>query len=122
MTWYALEAARSLEKKGVDAEVLNFHTIKPFDYKLLIESAQKTGAVVSAEEHNRFGGLGDMAAQYLAIHHPTPMRFIGTQDTFGESGKPTELLKKYGLSPQHIHAAAVDLLNTANSKYAQNEK
>ncbi len=111
MTWYALEAARSLEKEGVDAEVLNFHTIKPFDYELLLESTKKTKALVSVEEHNRFGGLGDMAAQYLAIHQPTPMRFIATQDTFGESGKPTDLLEKYGLSPQHIHSAALSLMN-----------
>lgn len=111
MTWYALEAARTLEKDNINAEVLNFHTIKPFDYKLLIESATKTRAVVSIEEHNRYGGLGDMTAQHLAIHQPTPMRFIGTQDTFGESGKPTELLEKYGLSPKHIQKAVVDLLD-----------
>lgn len=110
MTWFALEAARSLEKEGIDAEVLNFHTIKPFDHELLLDSVKKTKALVSVEEHNRFGGLGDMAAQYLAINHPTPMRFVATEDTFGESGKPAELLEKYGLSPQHIHAAATELV------------
>ncbi len=110
MTWFALEAARSLEKEGIDAEVLNFHTIKPFDHELLLDSVKKTNALVSVEEHNRFGGLGDMAAQYLAINHPTPMRFVATEDTFGESGKPAELLEKYGLSPQHIHAAALNLI------------
>ncbi len=110
MTWFALEAARSLEKEGIDAEVLNFHTIKPFDHELLLDSVKKTNALVSVEEHNRFGGLGDMAAQYLAINHPTPMKFVATEDTFGESGKPAELLEKYGLSPQHIHAAALNLI------------
>lgn len=110
MTWFALEAARSLEKEGIDAEVLNFHTIKPFDHELLLDSVKKTKALVSVEEHNRFGGLGDMAAQYLAINQPTPMRFVATEDTFGESGKPAELLEKYGLSPQHIHAAATELV------------
>jgi len=110
MTWFALEAARSLEKEGIDAEVLNFHTIKPFDHELLLDSVKKTNALVSVEEHNRFGGLGDMAAQYLAINHPTPMKFVATEDTFGESGKPAELLEKYGLSPKHIHAAALNLI------------
>jgi transketolase len=110
MTWFALEAARSLEKEGIDAEVLNFHTIKPFDHELLLDSVKKTKALVSVEEHNRFGGLGDMAAQYLAINQPTPMLFVATEDTFGESGKPAELLEKYGLSPQHIHAAATELV------------
>src|SRR6056297_818824 len=110
LTWFALEAARSLEKEGIDAEVLNFHTIKPFDHELLLDSVKKTNALVSVEEHNRFGGLGDMAAQYLAINHPTPMKFVATEDTFGESGKPAELLEKYGLSPQHIHAAALNLI------------
>src|SRR6056297_489894 len=110
MTWFALEAARSLEKEGIDAEVLNFHTIKPFDHELLLDSVKKTNALVSVEEHNRFGGLGDMAAQYLAINHPTPMKFVAAEDTFGESGKPAELLEKYGLSPKHIHAAALNLI------------
>ena len=111
MTWYALEAARTLEKEGIDAEILNYHTIKPFDKETLLDSIQKTGHLVSVEEHNRYGGLGDAAAQVMVTHHPCKMEYVAVNDTFGESGKPADLLKKYGLSPEHVCKAVQKILN-----------
>ena len=82
------------------------HTIKPLDEKLVIESAKKTGAVVSCEEHNFLGGLGESISRTLAMHHPTPQEFVATQDTFGESGTPAQLMNKYGLNANAIVSAA----------------
>lgn len=110
LTWFALEAARSLEKEGIDAEILNIHTIKPFDGEALLKSVKKTGRVVSAEEHNRLGGLGDSIAQVLATEHPSPMRYVAVDDKFGESGDPHDLLKKYGLSTENIIQSVRELL------------
>lgn len=110
MTWYAIEAARALEKEGIDAEVLNYHTIKPFDEKALLQSISKTGRLVSAEEHNRYGGLGDAAAQVVVREHPCKMAYVAVNDSFGESGKPADLLEKYGLSPAHIQKAVHGLM------------
>lgn len=108
----ALDAAEMLSKQGISADVLNFHTLKPFDHTALVASARRSGRVVVAEEHNIFGGLGSIAARVLGEHCPVPMRFIATQDTFGESGKPEELMEKYGLTSQRIVAAALELLQT----------
>lgn len=110
LTWFALEAARSLEKEGIDVEILNIHTIKPFDREALLKSVKKTGRVVSAEEHNRLGGLGDTIAQVLATEHPSPMRYVAVDDKFGESGDPHDLLKKYGLSTEKIIQSVRELL------------
>lgn len=106
MVWYAIEAARELANQGISAEILNIHTIKPIDEAAVLASAKKCGAVVSAEEHNRHGGLGDAIAQVLAMNAPTPQEYVAVNDKFGESGKPTDLLKKYGLDVSDIVAAA----------------
>jgi transketolase len=106
LVWKAIEAGRILKEKGIDAEIINIHTIKPLDTEAVISSIRKTGCAVTAEEHNVLGGLGDSIAQTAAKSFPIPIEMIGTQDTFGESGKPTELLKKYGLDTAFIVAAA----------------
>lgn len=106
LVWTAIEAAKILETKGITADVINIHTIKPIDKDAILKSIAKTGCVVTAEEHNIIGGLGDSIAQVAAAKHPVPIEFIGTKDTFGESGKPLELLIKYGLDASHIAAAA----------------
>lgn len=106
MVWKTVEAAKELAKEGISAEVINMHTIKPLDAEAVIKSLTKTGAVVTAEEHNVIGGLGDAIAQVAARNIPVPQEYIGTNDTFGESGKPEQLLKKYGLDTPNIVAAA----------------
>ena len=106
MVWLAVEAAKLLEAKGISAEVINIHTIKPLDVESILTSIQKTGCAVTAEEHNIIGGLGDSIAQVASQLCPIPIEYIGTNDTFGESGKPAELLVKYGLDANHIAAAA----------------
>lgn len=106
LVWKAIEAARVLKEKGIYADVINIHTIKPLDTEAVIRSISKTGCAVTAEEHNVLGGLGDSIAQTAAKSKPIPIEMIGTQDTFGESGKPTDLLKKYGLDTEFIVAAA----------------
>lgn len=106
LVWKAIEAARILKEKGIHADVINIHTIKPLDTAAVIASITKTGCAVTAEEHNVLGGLGDSIAQTAAKSKPVPIEMIGTQDTFGESGKPTDLLKKYGLDTEFIVAAA----------------
>lgn len=101
----ALEAAELLAEKGLEVTVVNMASIKPLDSRLVIECAEKTGAVVTAEEHSVIGGLGSAIAEVLVEHQPVPMERVGVQDTFGESGSPGELLEKYGISPQKIVAA-----------------
>jgi transketolase len=110
LVWEALQAAKQLKEEGVSAEVINMHTIKPIDEKAIIESASKTGRVVTAEEHQKLGGLGESVAQVLAENRPTPMRFVAVNDSFGESGKPAQLMEKYGLSASNIVAKAKELL------------
>jgi transketolase len=105
LVWKAIEAAKMLKEKGIHADVINIHTIKPLDEAAVLNSIKKTGCAVTAEEHNVIGGLGDSIAQTATKHFPIPIEMIGTQDTFGESGKPTELLKKYGLETENIVAA-----------------
>jgi transketolase len=106
MVWIAVEAARILEEKGISVDLLNIHTIKPLDTEAIRGSIEKTGCAVTAEEHNIIGGLGDSVAQTAAKTWPVPIEYVGTNDTFGESGKPEELLVKYGLDAEHIVAAA----------------
>jgi transketolase len=106
MVWNAIQAGIILEEKGISAEVINIHTIKPLDEEAVIKSLRKTRCAVTAEEHNIIGGLGDAIGQVAARNFPTPIEYVGTKDTFGESGKPTELLKKYGLDIPDIVIAA----------------
>lgn len=106
LVWIAIEAGKVLEEKGYSVEIINIHTIKPLDEAAVIASLKKTGCAVTAEEHNVLGGLGDSIAQVAARHTPVPIEYVGTNDTFGESGKPLDLLKKYGLDADHIVAAA----------------
>jgi transketolase len=106
MVWKAIEAGRVLEEKGYSVELINLHTIKPLDTAAIVASIRKTGCAVTVEEHNIIGGMGDSVAQTAARNHPIPIEFIGTNDTFGESGKPAELLVKYGLDASNIVAAA----------------
>jgi transketolase len=106
LVWKAIEAGKILAEKGISAEVINIHTIKPLDEAAIIASIKKTKCAVTAEEHNVLGGLGDSIAQVAAKNFPIPIEYIGTNDTFGESGKPTELLTKYGLDTPFIVAAA----------------
>jgi transketolase len=106
MVWKAIEAGRILEEKGLSVEVINIHTIKPLDEAAIIRSISKTKCAVTVEEHNIIGGLGDSVAQVAAKHFPIPIEYIGTNDTFGESGTPTQLLTKYGLDTPFIVAAA----------------
>lgn len=102
LVWEALEAAKVLYDKGISAEVINIHTIKPLDDKAILDSVAKTGCIVTAEEHNYLGGLGESVARVLSQHRPTPQEFIATQDTFGESGTPAQLMEKYGLNAENI--------------------
>jgi len=102
LVWEALQAAEELESQGINAEVINIHTIKPLDEEIILNSIKKTGCLVSAEEHNYLGGLGESISGLLGLKHPTPMEIIATQDTFGESGTPAQLMTKYGLDKASI--------------------
>jgi transketolase len=102
LVWEALEAAKVLNEKGISAEVINIHTIKPLDANAIIKSVSKTKCIVTAEEHNHLGGLGESVARVLATNKPTPQEFIATNDTFGESGTPAQLMEKYGLNSDSI--------------------
>ena len=110
LVWEALEAAKALNESGISAEVINIHTIKPLDDGAILESVNKTGCIVTAEEHNYLGGLGESVARVLAQHRPTPQEFVATQDTFGESGTPAQLMEKYGLNSEAIQKAAKTVL------------
>ena len=102
MVWEALEAVKELDKQGISAEVINIHTIKPLDDTAILKSVRKTGCVVTAEEHNFLGGLGESVARVLTRYCPAPQEFVATQDTFGESGTPEQLMEKYGLNSAAI--------------------
>ena len=110
LVWKAIEAGKLLEAEGISVEVINLHTIKPLDVDAIVASISKTGCAVTAEEHNVIGGMGDAVAQVAAKHCPVPIEYIGTQDTFGESGTPNQLLAKYGLDTPNIVAAAKKVL------------
>lgn len=105
MVWQAIEAEAILSEKGISVELINIHTVKPLDTDAVVKSVSKTGCAVTCEEHQRNGGLGDSIAQALSQHFPAPIEMVAVNDSFGESGKPTDLLKKYGLAPEHIVAA-----------------
>jgi transketolase len=105
LVWEALEAAKTLHEQGISAEVINIHTIKPIDEAIILKSLAKTKCIVSAEEHNYLGGLGESIAGVLALNHPTPQEFVAAKDTFGESGTPAQLMEKYGLNKDAVLAA-----------------
>jgi transketolase len=102
LVWNAIEAAKSLAEKGITCDVINIHTIKPLDVDAILKSISKTKCAVTCEEHNIIGGLGDSIAQVAAKNLPIPIEYVGTNDTFGESGTPMQLLEKYGLTAAHI--------------------
>lgn len=106
MVWLAIEAEAMLAEKGISAEVINIHTIKPLDVEAILTSVRKTGCAVTCEEHQINGGLGDSVAQVLSRFNPAPLEYVAVNDSFGESGKPVDLLKKYGLSAENIVAKA----------------
>lgn len=106
LVWEAIVAGEILAEQGIDAEIINIHTIKPLDNEAILKSVAKTGCVVSCEEHQYNGGLNDAVAQLLARNNPKPMEFIGVDDSFGESGTPDELMVKYGLKAENIVEAA----------------
>jgi len=111
LVWEALEAAKMLESEGISAEVINIHTIKPLDEGTILASVRKTGCAVTAEEHMRNGGLGDSVAQLLARTFPIPQEYIAVDDRFGESGKPEDLMRKFGLDAGHIVLAVKKVLS-----------
>src|SRR5690554_2136457 len=102
LVWEAILAANELEKQGISAEVINIHTIKPLDEEIILNSVKKTGRIVSCEEHNKYGGLGESIARLLTEKYPVRQEFVAVDDSFGESGTPTDLMKKYGLDSASI--------------------
>lgn len=102
LVWEAIQAGEELDKLGISAEIINIHTIKPLDEEAILKSIEKTRCVVTAEEHNRLGGLGDSVAQLLAKKRPTPQEYVAVDDSFGESGTPAQLMEKYGLNAASI--------------------
>ncbi len=110
LVWESIQAAEKLEQEGISAEIINIHTIKPLDEEAILKSVSKTGCVVTAEEHNRFGGLGDSVAQLLITRMLAPQEFVAVNDSFGESGTPAQLMKKYGLDADGIIAAVKRVL------------
>lgn len=111
LVWKALQAAAILEEKGISAEIINIHTIKPLDAQAVIASVMKTGCVVTAEEHMMNGGLGDSIAQLLCRKLPAPVEMVAVNDHFGESGTPDELMKKFGLEAENIVDAAIRVIS-----------
>ncbi|MBD0365097.1 MAG: transketolase family protein [Bacteroidota bacterium] len=116
LVWEAVQAGEQLEKEGIDAEIINIHTIKPLDEEAILQSVAKTGCVVTAEEHNRYGGLGDSVAQLLITRHLVPQEYVAVNDSFGESGKPAELMKKYGLDAENIVRAVKKVMERKEVK------
>ena len=110
LVWEAIQAGERLAEMGIDAEIINIHTIKPLDVEAILKSVAKTRCVVSCEEHNRLGGLGDSIAQVLVKHDPVAMEYVAVNDSFGESGTPMQLMKKYGLDAEHIVKAVEKVL------------
>mgnify|MGYP000666066282 CR=1 FL=1 len=111
LVWEALEAAKELHKEGISADVINIHTIKPLDEQAILNSVAKTGCIVTCEEHSYYGGLGESVARVLTLNNPTPQEFVATNDTFGESGTPAQLMAKYGLDSNAIIKKAKAVIN-----------
>lgn len=110
LVWEALVAAEALEAKGISAEVIDIHTIKPLDDEAILKSVAKTGCVVTAEEHNIYGGLGESISRLLAMNNPLPQEFVAVNDTFGESGTPEQLMEKYKLNAAAIEEAVARVM------------
>ena len=110
LVWEAIKASEKLAQNGINAEIINIHTIKPLDEDIILKSVSKTGCLVSAEEHNIYGGLGESISRLLVTKLPSPQEFVGTKDTFGESGPPSELMNKYGLNSSSIYNSTVKVL------------
>lgn len=110
LTWEALQAAYTLQENGLNARVINIHTIKPIDQETIIKAARETGAIVTAEEHQIFGGFGSAVAEVLAATCPVPVEFVGMNDSFGESGNPDELMSKYGMKSDNIISAVYKVI------------
>ncbi|MFN6092728.1 MAG: transketolase family protein, partial [Bacteroidota bacterium] len=110
LVWKAIEAGEQLASKGISAEIINIHTIKPIDEEAILKSIAKTKCVVTCEEHNRFGGLGDAVAQVIIKNTPVPQEYVAVNDSFGESGTPDQLMTKYGLDTINIVEAAEKVL------------
>jgi transketolase len=119
LVWKALEACEMLEEKGINAEVINIHTIKPLDTDAVLKSVRKTGCVVTCEEHNMHGGLGDAIAHVLTLHYPAPQEFVAVRDTFGESGTPDQLMKKYGLESVNVVEAVEKVIHRRKMEKTQ---
>ena len=103
LVWEAIDCAKKLKSEGISAELINIHTIKPLDRNIILDSVSKTNCIVSAEEHNVIGGLGESISSLLVKNNLSPMEFVGVEDSFGESGTPQELMKKYQLSSENIY-------------------
>ncbi len=110
LVWESLIAAERLEEQGISCEVINIHTIKPLDEEAILKSVKKTGCVVTAEEHNYLGGLGESVARTLAMQLPTPQEFVAVKDSFGESGTPDQLMEKYGLNNKAVEEAVLKVI------------
>ena len=115
LVWEAIEAGKLLAEKGIEAEIINIHTIKPLDVDAVITSVNKTGCAVTAEEHQINGGLGDSIAQTLSLRMPLPLEMVGVMDQFGESGTPEQLMQKYGLTAEKIVEKALKAINRKNN-------
>ena len=111
LVWHAIEAGEILAEKGINAEIINIHTIKPLDKIAILNSVNKTKCVVTAEEHQMNGGLGDSIAQLLSLQNPTPIEMVAVNDSFGESGTPEQLMEKYGLNTNSIVEAVLKVIN-----------
>ena len=114
LVWKAIEAGERLAEAGISADIINIHTIKPIDAAAIIRSVKKTGCVVTAEEHNKIGGLGEAVAHVLSSSYPVPQEFVAVQDSFGESGTPEQLMVKYGLDTDHIVGAVEKVMQRKN--------
>lgn len=110
LVWESLQAAEKLEAEGISAEVINIHTIKPLDEEAILTSVLKTGCIVTAEEHNKFGGLGESVARCLSQNNPTPQEFVAVNDTFGESATPAQLMEKYNINDVAVFNAVKKVL------------
>ena len=110
LVWESLQAAEKLETKGISVEVINIHTIKPLDEESILKSISKTGCIVTAEEHNKFGGLGESVARCLAENNPIPQEFVAVNDTFGESATPSQLMEKYNINDESVVNAVMKVL------------
>ncbi len=119
LVWHAIEAGHILAEKGINAEIINIHTIKPLDNEAILKSVAKTGCAVSAEEHQRNGGLGDSIAQLLSLHRPLPLEMVAVDDSFGESGTPEQLMEKYGLNAANIVSQVMKVLARKNTSAVQ---